>query len=52
VHDRLPSSSNTPVSDEILELNSRVIDDPSRLIPGQVIELPADANLGAGRGDR
>lgn len=34
---------------ELLDLNSKVIDDPAHLIPGQVIELPADAKVGLGR---
>ncbi|QEH38675.1 LysM domain/BON superfamily protein [Aquisphaera giovannonii] len=30
-------------ADEILDLNRDVVDDPSRLVPGQLLELPEDA---------
>lgn len=36
-------------ADEILELNEAVIDDPTHLITGQVLELPEDAKVGARR---
>jgi len=37
-------------ADEILELNANVIDDPDNLVPGQVLELPGDANPDDPRG--
>jgi nucleoid-associated protein YgaU len=36
-------------ADEILELNGAVIDDPTHLITGQILELPEDAKVGARR---
>jgi nucleoid-associated protein YgaU len=39
-------------ADEILDLNSDVIDDPAQLITGQLLELPDDAKIGAGRRGR
>ncbi len=33
-------------ADEILQLNSNVVDDPRNLTPGQILELPEDAQIG------
>jgi hypothetical protein len=44
--DRLGDSHR---ADEILELNSDVIDDPNQLVVGQVITLPADARTSSRR---
>jgi nucleoid-associated protein YgaU len=32
-------------ADEILDLNAKVVDDPARLTPGQLLELPDDARI-------
>jgi nucleoid-associated protein YgaU len=37
---------------EILDLNADAIDDPNRLIPGQILELPDDAKVGTARSTR
>jgi nucleoid-associated protein YgaU len=37
---------------EILDLNADAIDDPNRLIPGQILELPDDAKVGTVRSSR
>jgi len=39
-------------ADEILDLNAEVIDDPTRLISGQILELPEDAKILTGRRKR
>lgn len=39
-------------ADEILDLNADAIEDPHNLIPGQVLELPADARVATGPSGR
>ena len=39
-------------ADEILDLNSKILDDPAHLVIGQILELPEDAKLSVSPADR